>query len=69
MADTSSVLGTAEVPQTRSVPVRHVAAVVVGNALEFYDFLTYGYFAIYIGRTFFPTQSASSPAAAMFRWP
>jgi MHS family citrate/tricarballylate:H+ symporter-like MFS transporter len=42
------------------IPFRQVAAVVVGNGLEFYDFLTYGYFAIYIGRTFFPTQSASS---------
>jgi MHS family citrate/tricarballylate:H+ symporter-like MFS transporter len=38
-----------------SVPPRHVAAVVVGNALEFYDFLTYAFFAVYIGRTFFPS--------------
>jgi MFS transporter, MHS family, citrate/tricarballylate:H+ symporter len=44
----------------KSIPVRHVAAVVVGNALEFYDFLTYGYFAVYIGRTFFPMHSAGS---------
>ena len=36
---------------------RHVAAVVIGNALEFYDFTTYGYFATQIGRTFFPSQS------------
>jgi MFS family permease len=41
-------------PQYRHVRARHVAAVVAGNALEFYDFVTYGYFAIYIGRTFFP---------------
>jgi MFS family permease len=40
-----------------SVPVRHVAAVVVGNALEFYDFLTYSFFAVYIGRAFFPSSS------------
>ena len=33
---------------------RHVAAVAAGNALEFYDFLTFSYFAIYIGKTFFP---------------
>ena len=46
---------TPQTPQTRgSVPARHVAAVVVGNALEFYDFLTYAFFAVYIGRTFFP---------------
>ena len=33
---------------------RHILAVVIGNALEFYDFVTYSFFAIYIGRTFFP---------------
>jgi MFS family permease len=31
-----------------------VAAAVAGNALEFYDFVIYAYFAVYIGRTFFP---------------
>jgi MFS family permease len=34
---------------------RHVAAAVVGNALEFYDFTTYTYFAASIGHAFFPT--------------
>ena len=33
---------------------RVVAATVIGNALEFYDFVTYAFFAIYIGKTFFP---------------
>jgi MFS family permease len=33
---------------------RHIAAVVTGNALEFYDFVTYSFFAVYIGRAFFP---------------
>ena len=37
---------------------RHVAAVTVGNALEFYDFLTYAFFSIQIGHAFFPTQNA-----------
>ena len=32
----------------------HILAVVTGNALEFYDFVTYSFFAVYIGRTFFP---------------
>jgi MHS family citrate/tricarballylate:H+ symporter-like MFS transporter len=36
---------------------RHVAAAVAGNALEFYDFVTYTYFAIQIGDTFFPNKS------------
>jgi MHS family citrate/tricarballylate:H+ symporter-like MFS transporter len=37
---------------------RHVAAAVLGNALEFYDFSTYVYFATQIGNTFFPSKSA-----------
>lgn len=46
----------------RSIPARYVAAVVAGNALEFYDFLTYAFFAVYIGRTFFPS---STPTASL----
>src|ERR1700746_3147075 len=37
---------------------RHVLAATMGNALEFYDFLTYAFFSIQIGRALFPTQSA-----------
>ncbi|MGA8871155.1 MAG: MFS transporter [Candidatus Acidiferrales bacterium] len=56
---------TPQTPQTRgSVPARHVAAVVVGNALEFYDFLTYAFFAVYIGRTFFPSNSPTASLLA-----
>lgn len=33
-----------------------IAAVVVGNGLQFYDFLTYAFFATQIGRTFFPSK-------------
>ena len=50
-----------------AIPVpkaRHVAAVTVGNALEFYDFLTYSFFAAQIGRTFFPSASASTSLLA-----
>ncbi|MFZ2031408.1 MAG: MFS transporter [Vitreimonas sp.] len=36
------------------VPFKHVAAVSVGNALAFYDFLAYLAFAVQIGHTFFP---------------
>jgi len=42
------------VPPARYIPVRKVFAVGIGNALEFYDFLTYSYFAIQIGHCFFP---------------
>ncbi|HXE53508.1 MAG TPA: MFS transporter [Tepidisphaeraceae bacterium] len=38
--------------------VRAVVAATVGNALEFYDFLTYAFFAIQIGHALFPAQSA-----------
>jgi MFS transporter, MHS family, citrate/tricarballylate:H+ symporter len=37
---------------------RHIFAVTLGNALEFYDFVTYGFFSIQIGHAFFPSQSA-----------
>jgi MFS family permease len=33
---------------------RHIAAATLGNALEFYDFVTYAFFAIQIGHAFFP---------------
>lgn len=33
-----------------------IAATVAGNALEFYDFLTYSTFSVYIGKTFFPSK-------------
>lgn len=39
--------------------LRRVLAVALGNALEFYDFLTFSYFAIQIGHTFFPASRTS----------
>lgn len=36
-----------------------LAAVVAGNALEFYDFLIFGFFAVQIGATFFPGHTSS----------
>jgi MFS family permease len=36
------------------IPRKAVAAAIAGNALEFYDFVLYAYFAIYIGQAFFP---------------
>ena len=40
--------------QPTYMPLRKVFIVGIGNALEFYDFLTYSYFAIQIGHCFFP---------------
>jgi MHS family citrate/tricarballylate:H+ symporter-like MFS transporter len=41
------------------LPLRKVLAVGVGNALEFYDFLTFSFFAIQIGHCFFPQSQTS----------
>ncbi len=51
-------------PARQSIPARHIAAVVAGNALEFYDFLTYAFFAVYIGRAFFPSSNPSASLLA-----
>jgi MHS family citrate/tricarballylate:H+ symporter-like MFS transporter len=52
----------ASVPVQGRRPLRgqHVAAAAIGNALEFYDFVTYAFFSIQIGHAFFPAQSAYS---------
>ena len=57
---------TAEAARAAAPLKRHVAAVIVGNALEFYDFLTYSFFAIYIGQAFFP--SANPASSLLPRW-
>jgi MFS family permease len=46
------------------LPARQIAAVVAGNALEFYDFVTYAFFAAQIGRTFFPSQTPGASLLA-----
>ena len=44
----------------RALKPGQVAAVAAGNALEFYDFLTYGFFAPQIGRAFFPSHDPTT---------
>jgi MFS transporter, MHS family, citrate/tricarballylate:H+ symporter len=46
------------------LPARHVAAVALGNAIEFYDFVTYAFFAAQIGRTFFPSDTPGTSLLA-----
>jgi len=36
----------------------YAVAVFAGNGLEFYDFITYAFFAVYVGRTFFPSSDS-----------
>lgn len=45
-------------------PIKAIAAAVAGNALEFYDFIIYSFFAVYIGRTFFPTTDDTTSLLA-----
>ncbi len=47
-----------DMPGKEVLKRRHIAAATIGNALEFYDFLTYAFFSIQIGHAFFPPQSA-----------
>lgn len=51
----SDTLPAADV-QASGITRRAVAATVLGNALEFYDFTTYAFFAVMIGRAFFPVS-------------
>ena len=48
--------------QTRRV----VAAGMIGNVLEWYDFAIYGYFAVAIGRHFFPHEDAVAQLLSAF---
>ena len=57
---TADVTGSDDVPSPRAERRARVGAVIrvaSGNFLEMYDFIVYGYYATYIGRTFFPSSS------------
>lgn len=49
-------------PDQTSQQARGIAAVSIGNALEWFDFVIYGYFAAIIARLFFPS---ADPAASL----
>lgn len=58
----ASVVDEEAAPQPREslyLPLRKVVAVGVGNALDFYDFITFSFFAIQIGHCFFPDSQTS----------
>src|SRR6202048_3701451 len=52
--------GRAGAATTRKPRIGAVLRVASGNFLEMYDFMVYGYYAVYIGRTFFPAGSEFS---------
>jgi len=43
---------------------KQIAGVVAGNALEFYDFLTFSFFAVDIGKAFFPSADPTASLLA-----
>src|SRR5580692_13058481 len=47
-----------------ALPLRQVFAVVIGNGLEYYDFVTFAFFAPQIGRTFFPSNTPGASLLA-----
>jgi MFS family permease len=54
MANAASLSAPSSRTEPKSIPVISVAAAVTGNVLEFYDFTTYAFFAVMIGKQFFP---------------
>ncbi|MFS2012696.1 MFS transporter [Azospirillum sp. CT11-132] len=60
LAGSDSSLSTTSQP----VSIKAIAAAVAGNALEFYDFIVYSFFAVYIGQTFFPLGSDTATLLA-----
>jgi MHS family proline/betaine transporter-like MFS transporter len=44
----------------RRNPWKEICAASIGNALEFYDLLIYGYFAVVIGKLFFPAADETT---------
>ena len=57
MTDAASVLEPLEILPPIPIAKRHLFSAVVGNALEFYDFITYTFFAAQIGQSFFPSHT------------
>lgn len=67
--DLHAPLSTAAASAPAAIPIsygRLVAAGLIGNILEWYDFSIYGYFAVTIGRHFFPATSLTTSMIAAF---
>lgn len=45
---------------TARPPIKHISAAVIGLAIEYYDFVIYAFFAVMIGRTFFPSADPAT---------
>ncbi|MDP4021430.1 MFS transporter [Methylobacterium sp. NEAU 140] len=65
----SGSLGTAagHAPEpTRPLRRPSVVAGAIGNTLEWYDFATYGYFSVVVGRNFFPSDNPTTSLLSAF---
>ena len=51
---------------TSSINKKIIRAGIIGNVMEWYDFAIYGYFALIIGKLYFPSSSASTSVIAAF---
>lgn len=49
--------------QGTKIPPKAVIAVVIGNFLEFYDFIVFTFFAVMIGKAFFPAELMAAGAS------
>ena len=45
--------------QRQTLTIGQIGAVIAGNALEFYDFQTFSFFAVQIGQAFFPSTDST----------
>src|ERR1700693_4168098 len=52
-------------PEHKNV-TRLIAAVSIGNALEWYDIAIYGYFAVYVSKAFFPNNDPTTSLLLTF---
>lgn len=59
-------LSAADAPSIPRIGLRQVMAVGLGNALEFYDFLTFSFFAVQIGHCFFPDTGAGGGRGLLY---
>ena len=50
-----------QISNTGASRTRQVVAAVIGNALEWYDFIVYGFLASIIARQFFPRTMNTAP--------
>ena len=55
---TAGVPPASELTMTQALRRRAVVAATLGNGLEFFDFITFAFFAVQIGNTFFPSHSS-----------